>query len=82
MSNLPRRAQLYLALVYLLGALSALAAAFAPIPKADAQWWELGLYLLSNGLFPKRQPVASASLFNLALSMLEAWTAGLVVLCG
>ncbi len=131
MSSLPRRAQLYLVLIYLLGAESALAAAFTPIPKADAQGWELGLYLvlaavlsskkillmrrqnaedhvtmslayvltfvtllrfgpaagllvagvggLSNGLFPKRQPLHQM-LFNLALSMLEAWTAGLVFL--
>ena len=131
MGSLPRRAQLYLVLVYLLGALSALAAALAPIPKADAQGWELGLYLvlvavlsskkvllmrrqnaedhvtmslayvltfvtllrfgpaagllvagvggLSNGLFPKRQPLHQL-LFNLALSILEAWMAGLVFL--
>ncbi len=50
MSKLPRSAQLYLILVYLLGGAAAAAAAITPVPKEDAQWWELGLYLLLAGV--------------------------------
>ena len=131
MRNLPRSAQLYLILVYLLGTVAAAFAIGTPVPKAEAAWWELGIYLilaaaagskkirlmrrqnaedhvsmslayvltctamlrfgpaaavlvgavgsLSNGLFPKRQP-SHQLLFNVALTMVESWTAGLVFL--
>ena len=131
MRNLPRSAQLYLCLIYLLGSVAALFAIITPVPKMDAEWWELGIYLvlsgiagskkirlmrrhnaedhvsmslayvltctamlrfgpaaavliatvgsLSNGLFPKRQPNHQL-LFNVALTMIEAWTAGLIFL--
>ena len=131
MRNLPRSAQLYLILVYLLGTVAAGFAIVTPAPKADAAWWELAIYLilaaaagskkirlmrrqnaedhvsmslayvltctallrfgpaaavmvgamgsLSNGLFPKRQP-SHQLLFNVALTMIESWTAGLVFL--
>ena len=46
MSKLPRSAQLFLALVILLGGVAAAFATIAPVPKADAAWWELGLYLV------------------------------------
>ena len=46
MSKLPQSAKIYLILVYLLGAGGAALAVITPVPKADAQWWELGAYLL------------------------------------
>ena len=131
MSKLPRLAQLYLGLIYALGALAAIYAVITPVPKIQAAVWELGLYMvmaalagskkirlmrqhnaedhvsmslayvltctamlrfgpaaavfvgvmgsLSNSLFPKRQPVHQL-LFNVALTILESWTAGLVFL--
>ncbi len=50
MSKLPRNAQLYLVLVCLLGGAAAACAAVTPVPKEDAPWWELGLYLLLTAL--------------------------------
>jgi len=131
MSKLPTSAKLYLILVYLLGGGAAAFAIVTPVPKADAAWWELGLYLLlagltsskkiplmrqrsaeevvsmslayvltftamlrfgpaagvlvgavgslSTGLFPKRQPYHQL-LFNVALTILESWVAGLIFL--
>jgi diguanylate cyclase (GGDEF)-like protein/putative nucleotidyltransferase with HDIG domain len=131
MKNLPRSAQLYLLSIYFLGTAAAAFAIVTPMPKAEAPWWELGVYSilgalvgskkirlmrhhnaedhvsmslayvltctamlrfgpaaavlvgavgsLSNGLFPKRQP-SHQLLFNVALTMIESWTAGLVFL--
>jgi diguanylate cyclase (GGDEF)-like protein/putative nucleotidyltransferase with HDIG domain len=50
MSKLPRSAQLYLILVYLLGVVAAALVIRTPVPKADAEWWELGVYLLLAAL--------------------------------
>lgn len=50
MSKLPRSAQLYLILIYLLGAAAVALAIVTPVPKAEAEWWELGLYLLLAGV--------------------------------
>jgi len=50
MTKVPRSAKLYLILVYLLGAAAAAFAIITPVPKEDAQWWELGLYLLLAAL--------------------------------
>ena len=50
MNKLPRPAQLYLILVYLLGAVAAGFAIVTPLPKVDAAWWELGAYLVLAGL--------------------------------
>ena len=50
MSKLPRSAKIYLILVYLLGGGGAALAVITPVPKADAQWWELGAYLLLAAL--------------------------------
>src|ERR1700710_3148792 len=50
MNKLPRSAKLYLILVYLLGAVAAGFAISMPVPKADAEWWELGSYLLLAAL--------------------------------
>ncbi len=46
MSKLPRSAQFYLVLICLMGGTAATFAVIMPLPKADAAWWELGLYLL------------------------------------
>lgn len=129
--KLPKKAQLYLFLVYCLGTAAAACAIRLPEPKSQAGYWELGLYFLlaavagskkiplmrhrnaedhvsmslayvltctamlrfgpaagvlvgavgslSNGLFPKRQPVHQL-FFNVALTMVEAWSSGLVFL--
>lgn len=50
MSKLPQSAKLYLILVYLLGAVAGVFAVITPEPKADAGWWELGLYLFLAGV--------------------------------
>lgn len=131
MRNLPTSAQFYLLLIYCLGSLAAVCAVRFPVPRAQAEWWELAVYLvlaalagskkirlmrhhnaedhvsmslayvltcmtllrfgpaaailvgaigsLSNGLFPKRQP-SHQLLFNVTLTMIEAWSSGLVFL--
>ena len=55
MSKLPRGAKLYLLLIYLLGAAAAAFAAVMPVPKADAQGWELGAYLVLAALASSRK---------------------------
>jgi len=50
MNKLPRPAQLYLLLVYLLGAVAAGFAIVTPLPKVDAAWWELVAYMVLAGL--------------------------------
>ena len=55
MGKLPKAAKLYLILVYLLGAGGAALAVVTPVPKADAQWWELGAYLLLAALTSSRK---------------------------
>jgi len=46
MSKLPTGARIYLVLIYLLGGLAALHAAFTSAPHSEATIWELALYLL------------------------------------
>ena len=55
MSKLPRGAKLYLLLIYLLGAAAAAFAVAMPVPKADAQGWELGAYLVLAALASSRK---------------------------
>jgi len=131
MNKLPRAAKIYLVLIYLLGGAATGMSVWTPVPRVEAETWELGLYLvlaalagskkirlmrrenaedhvsmslayvltctamlrfgpaagvlvgavgsLCNGLFPHRQP-GHQILFNVALTMVEAWAAGLVFL--
>lgn len=131
MNKLPRSAKFYLALVYLLGVVAVAYAVTTPVPKAQAEHWEMGLFLilatlagskkirlmrtrsaedhvsisltfvltftatirfgpsagvlvgavgsLANGLFPKRQPWHQLA-FNVALTVIATWVAGLFFL--
>ncbi len=46
MRQLPLKAQLYILLIYLLGALTLVGASIVPAPSVDAQAWELVLFLV------------------------------------
>jgi len=50
MNKLPRPAQFYLILIYLMGAVAAGFAIVTPLPKVEAAWWELGAYLVLAAL--------------------------------